>query len=145
MTAHLLDVNVLVALLWPAHEAHEKAQNWFKRNAKAAWATCAFTQAAVVRILSNPAFSPDALTVEEAIRVLRANVEHPTHQFWIDDISFIEATKPFRKRVIGHQQVTDAYLLGLAMHRKGKLVTMDRSVLALLPEGDPGRSTVAMI
>lgn len=144
MTAHLLDVNVLVALLWPAHEFHDRAQNWFVRNSKTAWATCPFTQAAVVRILSNPMFSPDALTVEEAIALVSSNIENPNHRFWPDDISFTEATMPFRKRIIGHKQITDAYLLGLAMHRKGKLVTMDRAIPALLDDSSTSPSIVVI-
>lgn len=144
MTVHLLDVNVLVALLWPAHEFHDRAQNWFVRNSKSAWATCPFTQAAVIRILSNPMFSPDALTVEGAIAVVSSNIEHPTHRFWPDDISFTEATIAFRKRILGHKQVTDAYLLGLAIHRKGKLVTMDRAVPALLDDSSRSSSIVVI-
>jgi toxin-antitoxin system PIN domain toxin len=142
---HLLDVGVLVALFWPTHESHAKAQHWFGRNAKSGWATCPFTQAAVVRILSNPASSPDALTIEEAIKILLANLEHPAHQFWTDDLSFIEAAKAFRTRLVGHQQVTGAYLLGLAMHRKGKLVTMDRAILAMLPQKNGAGSSIVVI
>jgi len=53
----LLDVNVLIALLWPPHEAHARTQRWFATNADQGWATCAMTQAGFVRIVSNPAFS----------------------------------------------------------------------------------------
>jgi predicted nucleic acid-binding protein len=66
--------------------------------------------------------------------VLQANLGHPTHRFWPDDVGFVQALGPFAQRLAGHQQVTDAYLLGLAMHRKGKLATMDRGVRALLPD-----------
>lgn len=145
MTAHLLDVNVLVALLWPAHEDHQKVQNWFARHAKYGWATCPFTQAAVVRILSHPAFSRDAVSPQQAAEVLRANLEHHAHQFWSDNIGFVEAIEPVRKRLTGHQQVTDAYLLGLALHRKGKLATLDRAILALLPEGGRDAGPVVLV
>lgn len=133
MTVHLLDVNVLVALLWRAHEGHERAQSWFAQHSKTGWATCPLTQAGCVRILSNPAFSRNAVTPQQALKLLSVNLNHPSHLFWPDDVSFAEAVEPIQKQMVGHQQVSDAYLLGLAMHRKARLATMDRSVSALLP------------
>jgi toxin-antitoxin system PIN domain toxin len=133
MTAVLLDVNVLIALLWPAHEGHQRAQNWFAKNAGAGWATCPFTQAAFVRIVSNPAFSRDAVTPKEAVNLLAANVGHKSHHFWADEIDIVTAIWPLLGRLSGHQQVTDAYLLGLARHKQGKLGTMDRAVAESLP------------
>ena len=133
MTAHLLDVNVLVALMWPAHDGHERAQNWFARHSRTGWATCPFTQAGCVRILSNPSFSSDAVTPQEALKLLRSNLDHPSHLFWPDDLTFAEAVEPMERQLMGHQQVSDAYLLGLAIRRKARLATLDRSVPALLP------------
>ena len=132
MTASLLDVNLLIALMWSAHEDHNRAQDWFQDNAHRGWATCPFTQAAFVRITSNPAFSPDAVSPSEAAALLASNLKHPHHQFWPDEITYTQAAEPFSDRLAGHQQVTDAYLLGLAMHRKAKLATMDQAVATLL-------------
>lgn len=132
MTASLLDVNLLISLMWPAHEDHNRAQQWFKDNAHHGWATCPFTQAAFVRIASNPAFSTDAVPPTEAAALLASNLKHPHHQFWPDEITFAQAIELFSDRLAGHQQVTDAYLLGLAMHQKAKLATMDQAVAALL-------------
>ena len=133
MTVHLLDVNVLLALMWPAHQSHQSAQDWFAGNARTGWATCPFTQAGCVRMLSNPSFSSDFLSLQEAVKLLTANLNHPSHRFWPDDLSFPEAAEPVLKQMQGHQQVTDAYLLGLALRRKAKLATMDRGVSSLLP------------
>ncbi len=139
MTAFLLDVNVLIALMWPAHESHAQVQDWFSRKSRQRWATCPFTQAAFVRIITNPAFSRDAVTPLEAGKLLSVNLNHPSHRFWADEISFVQATQPFARRLAGHQQVTDAYLLGLVTHKRGTLATMDRALLALLPEkSSPG-------
>jgi len=132
VTAFLFDVNLLIALMWPAHEDHDRAQHWFANNARQGWATCPFTQAAFVRIVANPAFSPDAVSPVEAAGLLASNLKHQNHQFWADEITLAQAVQPFANRLTGHQQVTDAYLLGLAIHKKGKLATMDRSVAALL-------------
>ena len=143
MSNYLLDVNVLVALMWPAHEGHQRAQEWFARNAKNGWATCPLTQAGFVRILSNPAFSSDAVAPQEASKLLSANLKHPSHLFWPDDVSFADAVNPIQKQIVGHQQVTDAYLLGLALRRKAKLATMDRGVSMLLP-GDQQNAIVVL-
>jgi hypothetical protein len=132
--AFLLDVNVLIAMAWPTHSAHEKVKEWLGRKANDAWATCPLTQTAFVRILSNPSFSPHALAPSDAATLLRAYLGHPTHKFWADDLSFIQSLEPLTSRLSGHQQATDAYLLGLVIHKKGKFATLDRAILSLVPE-----------
>lgn len=141
----LLDVNVLIAMAWPAHEGHKKAQDWLSIHALSGWATCPLTQNAFVRILSNPSFSPNALSPREALALLEANLSHSAHRFWPDEISLAQALKFLSPQVDGHQQVTDAYLLGLAMHKEGKFVTMDKSVVRLLPEKHPQRQFIELI
>lgn len=128
----LLDVNVLIALAWPEHSAHALVQRWFARVGSRGWATCPFTEAGFVRILSNPAFSGHALAPVEAVEALRVSARHANYHFWSDDIGFEQATQAFKERITGHQQVTDAYLLGLAMHKRGKLATLDGAILNLL-------------
>ena len=130
MGAFLLDANVLIALAWPEHVFHKTVGWWFVRHSAAGWATCPFTQAAFVRVLSNPAFSVNALTPENALRVLESNLLLPGHQFWKDSISVPEALSGIAGRFRGHQQVTDAYLLGLAIHHKGRVATLDRGIRA---------------
>lgn len=128
MGAFLLDANVLIALAWPEHESHEKVGRWFARHSAAGWATCPFTQAAFVRVLSNPAFSVDALTPENALRVLESNLTLPGHHFWSGSISVPHALRNIEGRLRGHQQITDAYLLALAIHHRGKLATLDKGI-----------------
>ncbi|MHB8502001.1 MAG: TA system VapC family ribonuclease toxin [Candidatus Acidiferrales bacterium] len=144
-TGFLLDVNVLIAMAWPTHSAHKKVQDWLSRHAREGWATCPLTQTAFVRILSNPAFSPNALAPGDAVILLQANLSHPAHRFWADELSFIQALEVLTPRLAGHQQVTDAYLLGLAIHKKGKLATMDQAVLSLLPEKSRAREFVELV
>jgi len=141
----LLDVNILIAMAWPTHRDHEKVLEWLARHAREGWATCPLTQTSFVRILSNPAFSANALTPTDALTVLQANLAHPAHRFWADEVSLIDSLKLSIQKLIGYQQVTDAYLLGLAIHKKGKFVTMDRGVRALLPEKSPERDFVVLI
>jgi toxin-antitoxin system PIN domain toxin len=136
VSAFLLDVNALIALAWPSHRGHERVQSWFSRHGRQGWATCPFTECAFVRIVSNPAFSPNFLTIREAVRLLTLNVNHPMHVFWADDLPAEEAVRQFQSRLVGHNQVADAYLLGLVIHKKGRLATLDESLTALLdPKG----------
>jgi toxin-antitoxin system PIN domain toxin len=135
VTVYLLDANVLVALAWPEHGAYERASRWFARHARLGWATSPMTQAGLVRVLSNPAFSERALTVAGALQVLRRNVAVREHQFWTDAISVPEAMERMPTALSGHQQITDAYLVALAMHNKGKLATFDRGIQRWAPPG----------
>lgn len=146
MSGFLLDVNVLIALHWPPHEAHARAQRWFAKNADQGWATCAMTQAGFVRIVSNPAFSQRVVSPRDALEVLQGSLQHRAHRFWTEDIGVTEAVARFGRRLLGHQQVTDAYLLGLAIHKKGRLATLDASLAALLPSAaDSERAAMVVL
>lgn len=142
---NLLDVNVLVAMAWPTHQEHSKVLAWLKEHVREEWATCPLTQIAFVRLLSNPQFSPDALTPQESLTLLEANLAHPAHVFWPDPIGFAESLRSFEGKLQGHRQVTDAYLLGLAIHHKGRLVTLDRGVVSLPPAKSPLRQRIVLI
>ena len=141
----LLDVNVLIALLWPPHEAHARAQRWFAQNARHGWATCAMTQAGFVRIVSNPVFSRRSVSPRDALEVLSGSLQHPAHHFWTEDIGVTEALAHFGRRLLGHQQITDAYLLGLAIQKKGKLATLDASLSSLLSDQTTARSRLVLL
>ena len=145
MSGVLLDTNVLIALLWPAHQSHALVQRWFAHNARRGWATCPLTQTGFVRIVSNPSFSRDAVEPEQALLVLKHNLQHPSHRFWPAAIDCADALAPCRGRLVGHRQVTDAYLLGLAIHSKGRLVTLDRGFASLLSAQSPERSRIELL
>ena len=134
MKAALLDINILTALLWPAHEHHEVAHDWFGGRADARWATCSLTQLGFVRIVSNPAFSRDALSPVEALALLGENLAHPGHEFWADSLQVPTAVKEMEARLQGYRQLTDAYMLALAHRRKGVLATFDRGLRTLAGE-----------
>lgn len=131
MKPALLDLNILTALLWPAHEHHDAAHRWFGARRKARWATCALTQLGLVRLVSNPSFSRDALSPADAVLLLSANLAHPNHEFWTEDLSVPAALEVVPRNLQSHQQVTDAYLLALASHHGGVLATFDRGIQAL--------------
>jgi uncharacterized protein len=141
--AALLDINILTALLWPTHEHHDAAHRWFGGRADAPWATCALSQLGFVRIVSNPAFSLDALSPTEALALLGENLTHPAHEFWTDSVQVPAAVKGMQARLQGYKQLTDAYLLALAHRRKGVLATFDRGLRTLA--GDDFSASVEVV
>jgi hypothetical protein len=145
MKGYLLDTNLLIALLWPSHEWHSLAVKWFTSRRGRGWATCPFTQAGFVRIVSNPAFSRDAVQPREAIQVLCANTAAKDHVFWPDDLSIASAVAFAGVRLIGHQQLSDAYLLGLAIGRGGMLATLDQRIAALSESKSAERKALEIV
>lgn len=145
MKGYLLDTNVLIALLWPSHAQHGRAMKWFARHRSKGWATCPLTEAGFVRIVSNPAFSRDAVVPREAAAVLAANTAAPDHLFWPDELPFAEAVAFAGARLVGHQQVTDAYLLGLAIRRGGVLATLDERIAALVEAKSAERKAMLVV
>jgi toxin-antitoxin system PIN domain toxin len=143
VTPALLDVNVLTALLWPAHEHHEAAHRWFGARRGGRWATCALTQLGLVRIVSDPAFSRDALPPGLAVALLAQNLAHPGHEFWPENVQVPAAVALLQAQLQGYRQLTDAYLLALAARRKGALATFDRGVRSLA--GDALRDVVEIV
>lgn len=129
----LLDVNLLVALAWPNHVHHRAALAWFRRNQGAGWATCPVTQSGFIRVSSNPAAVSEAKSPQEAALLLRRIVALPFHEFWHDDVSFASTSFLEEIRLVGYRQVTDAHLLTLAMHRGGRLATLDGKIRSLVP------------
>ncbi|MEO8249148.1 MAG: TA system VapC family ribonuclease toxin [Burkholderiales bacterium] len=128
----LLDANALIALGWPPHEHHERMLKWFKRHASAGWSTTAFTQAAFVRVLLQPSFSPHPLAVSDVAGLLLRNTAHPGHSFLAMDFGFEEVLGCCTGGLVGHRQITDAYLLTTAIVHEVKLVTLDTGIAQLL-------------
>ena len=121
----LLDVNVLIALVDPRHVHHELCHHWFADQNVRSWATCAITQNAVLRILGHPRYpnSPGSPAVVSA--VLRQLVAHPRHRFWEAAPSLLDHLQVDTGQLLDSGQITDAYLLALAVHHRGVLATLD--------------------
>lgn len=129
----LLDVNVLVALAWPTHVHHDRVHGWFARRRAVGWATCALTEVGFVRVSSNRGVIPYAVSPAEAIALLGELTALDGHEFWSDDVGGVVGPALEPSLVVGHQQVTDAHLLALAMSRAGSLATLDRALGSLAP------------
>jgi toxin-antitoxin system PIN domain toxin len=130
--ASLPDVNVLVALMWPSHLHHQRARQWFDALGDLPWATCPLTQSGLIRASSNPRVVGEAVSPGEAVTHLRQLQELGNHEFWSDDLDFAGDNPIPLEHLMGHRQVTDAYLLGLAIHHEAQLVTFDRGIQNLL-------------
>jgi uncharacterized protein len=124
----LLDVNVLIALFNEHHVHHEPAHDWFADHQDDPWATCPLTENAFVRILSDPAQRPALLPLPALAGHLERFRRDGRHEFWPDGVSLRDDTLFDLSRVRGHRQLTDVYLLGLAVNHGGCLVTFDRSI-----------------
>ena len=124
----LLDVNVLVALFDPDHVHHELAHVWFADHRAHGWASCPMTQNGLMRVLSNPRYGSPASSVRGVRDAVRRFLSNKDHQFWSDDVSISDDTLFDVTGMVGHRQITDVYLLGLAKARRGHLVTFDRTI-----------------
>ena len=122
----LLDVNVLIALIDPRHVQHEPSHRWFQVHGCDGWATCPLTQNALLRILGNPRYpnSPGGPVV--VMSLLQQLLAHPSHIFWPDAVSWDAAGVFEAEALLHHGQITDAYLLALAVHHQGTLVSFDK-------------------
>jgi hypothetical protein len=124
----LLDVNVLVALFDDVHVHHAAAHRWLGLNRKHGWASCPITVNGCVRIMSSPSYRNLEAGPDEIARRLRNFCAATDHHFWPDSVSLLDE-ELFRPSLIaGHQKITDAYLLGLAVRNHGRLATFDRSI-----------------
>lgn len=124
----LLDINVLVALFDPDHIHHELAHDWFADNHASGWATCPITQNGLIRVLSNPRYGSPSSSLRSVREGLRRFLSSKHHEFWSDEISLCDDTLFDVTAMVGHRQITDVYLVGLAKRRRGHLVTFDRSI-----------------
>jgi hypothetical protein len=123
----LLDVNVLIALLDSDHALHTSATQWFAANAKEGWASCPITQNGCVRVMAHPGY-PNALPVTAIVERLAGAAAQPQHAFWPDDATILDGAVVDTSRIHGPGQLTDVYLLALALKHRGRLVTFDKSI-----------------
>src|ERR1035438_3111404 len=128
---YLLDVNVLIALAETEHIHHRVVMKWFNTPGLD-WGLCAFSEAGFLRVSANSKAGSN--TLEESNAVLSALEKHPGYRYWPITAGWLTLAAPFRERVFGHQQITDAFLLGLAVKEHGVLVTLDKAFKFLAGE-----------
>ena len=128
MTTFLLDVNVLIALIDPAHMQHDQAHVWFSRLGKRSFATCPITENGLLRIVGHPKY-PNSPGPPSSVAPLLASMRAlPGHHFWPDKISIGDDLHIDAALLSSHSRVTDSYLLALAQAHGGRLASMDRKL-----------------
>jgi hypothetical protein len=120
---HLLDGNVLYALIDESHVHHAEARRWFS-SLPDGFATCPITQGTLLRLVMRLG----GHGIEQALALLHVVTAHARHHFWPDLLAYDQVKW---RGVMGHRQVTDAYLASLARHHGGKLVSFDKGLVAL--------------
>lgn len=140
----LFDVNVLIAMLDQAHPHHKPASSWLKDNIKLGWASCPITQNGCIRIMSQASY-PGARPVAQIIERLGGALKHSAHQFWPDDASIADPLIVDGTRVHSARQITDTYLLSLAVKHGGRLVTFDSGIALNAVKGAEVRHLVTLV
>jgi uncharacterized protein len=126
----LIDINVLIALIDPAHIQHDRAHEWFAASGKKAWATCPLTENGVLRIVGHARYPNSPGTPAAVAELLTALCRLPGHDFWPDDITLLDPGRVDGSRILDSAQVTDSYLLALAGAHGGQLATFDQRLVA---------------
>jgi toxin-antitoxin system PIN domain toxin len=139
----LLDVNVLIALLDADHASHEHAREWFSHSARGGWASCPLTQNGCVRIISHPRY-PSPVPVRAGLERLREATTSSHHAFWPDDVTLLDERVADATRIHGPRQLTDLYLLALAVRHGGRLVTFDRAIAVSAIRGASDKHLLAL-
>jgi len=123
----LFDVNVLLAMFDSGHTLHVKAQAWWAGNQSSGWASSPLTENGYLRVVSQASY-PRPAKLSTALDLLRHWSGHPSHVFWADDLSLLDHRIVDYGWLLGPKQITDVYLLALAVKRGGRLVTLDRGI-----------------
>jgi toxin-antitoxin system PIN domain toxin len=123
----LFDINVLLALFDAGHQFHGRAREWLTANIEEGWASCPITQNGFIRVMSQPSY-PNRLSPKQAMERLAEATQSSYHAFWRDEISVLDENVFDRTRIHGAKQLTDVYLLALAIRNAGRFVTFDDSV-----------------
>ena len=141
---YLLDVNVLIALIDPAHTFSDLAHDWFAADEERLWASCPLTQNGAVRILGSARYPGGPGGPAGAAELVAGLCAHPRHVFWPDDINLLTHPGLDISMVSASGQVTDTYLLALAVSKGGRLATLDRRLsVAAVAGGDEGVCLIA--
>lgn len=129
----LLDTSVLIALLDASHIHHRLTAQWLQNHGGAGWASCPIPLNGCIRILSQPSY-PNRVPMQQIVEGLRHAMQNPTHEFWADDVNTVTTTAIDWSYTVRPAQLTDVYLLALAVAHDARFVTLDQGIaLACVP------------
>ena len=123
----LLDVNVVIALLDTEHVGHSVATTWFAAELAQGWASCPITENGTARIMASAGY-PNPLPVAAILQRLAMAKATEHHRFWPDDVSLTDTEIFNPSELLGPKQITDRYLLALAVRNNGRFVTFDQAI-----------------
>ncbi len=123
----LFDVNVLIALLDRDHVGHTAATSWLAAQLQHGWASCPITENGTVRIMASLGYTNplSVVAILERLATAKATVYH---RFWPNDLSLTDTQVFKHAELLGPKQITDRYLLALAVRNKGRFVTFDQGI-----------------
>lgn len=139
----LLDVNVLLAIFDIGHVHNDRARAWWNAHQSTGWASCPLTQNGFVRIISKPAYERP-VPLQIALLGLATQLAQSDHEFWPDGVSITDHKVFDRHHILSPNQITDVYLLALAVKNGGRLVTFDRGVPLKAVRGAEARHLVVL-
>ncbi len=139
----LFDVNVLIAILDEQHIHHLAAHEWWAPNRSAGWATCPLTENGMARVMSQSTYK-NPVTSSFAVDLLAVQIAKTDHRFWPDDLSLCDQDWIDPGGILGPNQITDVYLLALAVKNGGRLVTFDRGIPLSAVRGAEPRHLVVL-
>jgi len=141
-TRALFDVNVLIALLDSDHIGHDVATGWYAEHLEHGWASCPITENGATRVMATSGY-PNPLPVAEVVKRIAAAAEG-NHRFWPDDVSLTDTAIFDIMQLLGPKQITDRYLLALAVRHGGRLVTFDQGIRPTAIAGAAARHIVLL-
>ena len=139
----LFDLNLLIALIDEEHIHYTRAHEWWATNRAEGWASCPLTQNGFLRIVSQPNYAKP-IPLSAAFDLLRRATAASEHVFWPDDISIFDPQHFDAARLLGPKQLTDVYLLALAVKHAGRLATFDHSIPLAAARGAEAKHLVVI-
>jgi len=127
---YLLDINVLIALMDSSHIEHNRAHEWFDAIGRHSWSTSPITENGALRVLSHPRYSNSPGSPAVIAQMLQEFCTLSGHVFWPDDITLLDPRRVDASRLLATTQITDSYLLAVAVAHGGQLATFDRRLIA---------------
>jgi uncharacterized protein len=130
----LLDTSILIALLDASHVHHRLTAQWLQANSSAGWASCPITLNGCIRVLSQPSY-PNRVPMQQVVAGLKQAMQNPLHEFWADDVNTATTKAIDWSYTVRPAQLTDVYLLALAVAHEARFVTLDQGIaLACVPQ-----------
>lgn len=139
----LFDVSMLIASFDAGHVRHRSAMSWWMQNGASGWATCPLSENGFLRIITQRTYQRP-VQLPDALLTLRRQIAEGGHEFWPDDLSLLDGAHIDHGRLLGPKQITDVYLLALAVKNGGRLVTLDTGISVAVVKGATYNNLVAI-